>query len=100
MGNRILIGYSTVFCKNTGFYLHESTVLDERERVQYGFCRKKTSANKISWLAALILIPFFDFILSCFLCAVLTFDRNTQRTRLLLSILIHFRPTSSSKNKR
>ena len=31
---------------------------------------------------------------------MLTFDRNTQRTRLLLSILIHFRPTSSSKNKR
>ena len=36
---------------------------------------------------------FFSF-------AVLTFDRNTQRTRLLLSILINFRQTSSSKNKR
>ena len=28
---------------------------------------------------------------------MLTFDRNTQITRLLLCILIHFRPTSSSK---
>ena len=39
-------------------------------------------------------------ILSCFLSAVLTFDRNTQRTHRLLPILIHFRPTSSSKKKR
>ena len=45
-----------------------------------------------------ILIPFCDCVLSCFLFAVLTFDRNTQRTRLVLSVLIHFRSTSSFKN--
>ena len=47
-----------------------------------------------------LFIPFCDCILLCFLFAALTFERNTQRTRLLLSILIHFRTTSSSKNKR
>ena len=45
------------------------------------------------------IIVAYDCILSCFHLALLTFDRNTQRTRLLLTILIHFRPTSS-KNKR
>ena len=47
-----------------------------------------------------ILIPFWDCIYSCFINIILTFGCNAQRTRLILSILIHIRWKSSSKNKR
>ena len=46
-----------------------------------------------------VLVFWCVLFLSCILFAVLTFGGNTQRTRLLLSILIHFRTTSSSKIK-
>ena len=52
----------------------------------------KSGSGPNFWLAQAIhigiLIPFCDCILSCFLFAVLTFDRNTQRTRLL----VYFNP--------
>ena len=57
--------------------------------------RPKPAASHISWNSYSVL--WLRFVMFSF--AVLIFGRNTQRTRLLLSILIHFQPTSLLKIK-
>ena len=67
---RIIIGYSTVFCKIWDFICMSlrsaETILDKQQRVQYSFCRTKTSANKIQYFTKhcrmiFLLYPYFQF---------------------------------------
>ena len=62
----IFRGNNSVFCKICDFICRSlrfaETVLDKRQRVQYGFCRTKTSANKIQYFTKKCKMTFLLYI--------------------------------------